>query len=288
MTLKLTISESKEVLTRIGAEWDQPYKKDNEIRKVFLPLLPVEWCAICMREPFSDEILRLSQYRGDAEEVMPSLQKYIRDRWFYWGGWADTSEIVMIGKFMRDFDKNQGPFSDLLSKDGLEDLISKTKTLSKTSAWDKIAIVYHAVKDHYNPRTGYHWMDARQTEIDTAFGVIDDFAHPLSVRSLFASDDVRRMHTENANLIIYLYRFLPALKYLNEQARTIAPDKVEGWGIYQDDSICENRAGYCIYLSQEEAQEMIDHWVKFNPGDEDRFSIKKVRVSIEDGIEILS
>src|SRR5690606_35974603 len=127
------------------------------------------------------------------------------------------------------------------------------------SAWWKIALLYHIVKDYYKPKAPKA-QSLNSNEIEGALLMINRLSWSIGMDDFFkkSSSAQRSPTTESAQKIMRLYRFLPAFKTVHERLRELAPESVEGYAIVDLDKgegeVAENGLGYCIYATRSEAE----------------------------------
>ncbi len=112
-----------------------------------------------------------------------------------------------------------------------------------------------------------------------AIDVLFQASGSIAVDDLFrkSSEDQRYNSLLLRNL--ELARLIPAIRTLYAKIEELNPGPVEGWGIFKGDDLARTRYGSAIYNHKEYALEA--------GGDLDGFCVKPVRVTIQNGVEIL-
>jgi len=272
---------------------------------VRLPLTPRDWCRLCMRE--GEQYLAVeteegtryerSEYIGGCCGNMSAVQDVLNG-WFRDGGWVEAHELVALGEAMRDHgDKD---FEDIQP----DELAKRVETFLEaedkpSSAWTKLSLLYHLVKDHYKPKI-FSAQSLRSDELEGAFRLVSRMAWTFGMGDFFTRESPLTNTTKEAQKVMRLYRFMPAFKLLYERARELVPEPIEGWALVDlqkgEGEVAENGYGYCIYATKPEAQRILDlmenarsQYKERPPRDLEKFSLKirAVRVSLDKGIEFL-
>lgn len=330
-----TFAERRDALERLGWEVSVaseyrgklPNREPHDLEifsSVVLPLTGNDWvrlCAhaeregypTCLRSDLTDEkgrhLYERSEYLDWSEGPLKEAQR-VAQVFLYRGGHVGVEELVELGEMLRDhggeyWGDERNPFADRTPEELAEVVEFRVANGDQWfSAWGKIALLYHLVKDHYEPKVP-EAQHERTDELEGAFRLVGGMAMVFGMSNFFSNRSFATETTENVNLLIQLARFLPAFKVVYERARDLAPEPIEGWALVDleqgEGEVAENRLGYCIYATRGEAQRMIDLWRRTQDEYEDEVStprklrtpieekigIRAVRVSLEHGIEFL-
>jgi hypothetical protein len=122
----------------------------------------------------------------------------------------------------------------------------------------------------------------------------------LNFRHLFDNGNKEEPAQKTASQILNMHRVLPDLKYVMDHVDQLDLKPIEGVAVVvrATGKIPSNAYGSCIYYTEEEANKTLDLWRKADDTYEDTYchtpvnadetyELKKVRVSLEKGIEFL-
>lgn len=170
--------------------------------------------------------------------------------------------------------------------------------------WYWMAIVWHITKDHYGPerpRQEAHVVNDKRDALDDAVSTLSRGLYSIAIEDMFSDrhDDSDKPQRD-ANRLVVLARLLPALKTLNEHIGKLQPPPLEGAALVlkeDPDNVLANGLGLCIYGSNDDAQRLINLWVKedeqyVGEGAGRRraatdFVIRNVKVTVDKGVEFL-
>lgn len=331
-----TFAERQDALKRLG--WEVSVKSeyrghapdrephDLEIfSSVVLPLTGNDWVRLCAhaeREGYpsclrteeknddGQHLYERSEYLDWDEGPLEEAQRRVQI-WLYRGGCIGVEELVEVGDALRERGDDQwgkgerNPFAER-TPEALAEAVEFRLANPEAwfPAWTKIALLYHLVRDHYEPEIP-NAQHERTDELEGAFRLVSRMAWVFGIGDLFSNRTLKTGTTEAANYLIQLYRFLPAFNVVYERARRLAPEPVEGWALVDleagEGEVAENRLGYCIYATRAEAERIVGLWRRSRAQREDecctpvnlrkpvdeKIGIRAVRVSLDQGIEFL-
>lgn len=291
-SLGMTVTQSSEY--RTDKETGKRDDFDVEIfTRVHLNFTPAEWCQLVMNEG--------EYYIGGCCGNMSALQDIIEYVFRFESGQITCRELENIAKYASNHDSfTNVPFDEL--PEPLETFIPKMKVNWDTyGPWDKIACVWHIVKDYYGPEVPFAYHN-KMSEVEKSVSVLADSLKAFSYDRLFRDKQAEPTDQERALRAMFMNQLLPALEVLNKHVDELYYGPVEGFALIDlekgPEEICKNSYGYCIYTTQEKVDEMMNLWRK-NDAEyqdegrrdrksiDDRLIVRRVRVSKEKGIEFL-
>jgi len=233
---------------------------DGYITSVFLPLSPEEWCECCMREG--------AHYVGDCCGNMSYAQD-ILNRFFRDGGWVSPRDLARYIEMMRSHDG--------YDKEDLPD----PQAQESTDPLARIIAVWDLISSNIKPLSERSINKPRKADLSNprhAIRELTNGAWSLSWILLESGDSFHKRQDTIANLMRVIPAFNSLVRYMDE----LIPDPIEGVGLFLDGEVVETRSGYAIYESEEKAKDVLKYW-----DDGEQFSLKRVRLSVADGVEIL-
>lgn len=290
-----TFAERKDALERLKWEFvleEPPYDtQDLELFKfVRLPLTPYEWCRLCMRDENED-----SEYVAGCCGTMSAVQDTVNE-WFRNGGRVHVKELVELGEAMRDHGDFE-EFKDTTPENITKEIEAFLHRRESFSAWRKIGLLYQIVKDHYEPEGAKDPPHVIKDDLERAFMLVHRMAWSFGMGDFFKKTSTLSQTQSNAQRIMRLFRFVPALRQIYEHVQELTPEAIEGWALVNHGEVVENTYGLCIYATKTEAERafrLIEQAhqqktpEKSSPKFQKReFKIRAVRVSTDKGIEFL-
>ena len=285
------------VLAKLDIEYTTAYeyrgtgldRKSHDLpifERIKIPFTPEEWTQIAMREG--------SHYIGGCCGASSLMQDTIC-YWFREGGWAKIQDLSHLAAQQVEHDgKENSPFHempDLLAKIEQGEIFG-----SQRSPWDVLAALWHITRNSYDPEK------LVAAEHPRPFKIVERSCRALSWGHIFSERDEQGNpkppgFEEKVERALILARFLPALKLLLEHASDLYYGPVDAFAVVMmeegKNAICETRSGYAIFESEARINEMFDLWDRANskyeekdrgPQSRDRYRIRPVRVTLEDGI----
>lgn len=276
-------------------------------KEVRLPLTPEDWCVLCMRE--GDEYVaeltpwkprRGGEYIGGCCGNMSAVQDQL-NAWFRDGGWVKVHDLVELGEAMRDHgDEDFSEQPPETVAEGVKAFVFMRDHPDPTrcfSAWGKIGLLYQLVKDHYVPEAKLRgqYVD----DLEQSFMLVSRMSWTFGMGNFFTRGNATSNTTNNAQKLMRLFRFVPALQQIYERIQEIAPEPVEGWAVVDQEhngDVAENGYGLCVYATKPEAERIIklfqeaeaQYEEKLSPSTQEaRFKARAVRISIDKGLEFL-
>lgn len=272
----------------------------NIFESILLPLTPEQWISICMSEGNS--------YIGGCCGNTSVIQDKINSIFRFDSGWLKISKLSKISELMINHDECDKPdntinFQFLPKGKNLEQtvklchgLLAKKEMLDP---WQVIALIWHITKDFYKPDVPFVHGE-HIAPLETSISILSRGLHTLNIDHLFKIGN-KSSFQDKINKALTLVKLLPALKTVNEQIETIYSGPLEGYAIVdkeKNQKVCINGLGYCIFSSMKEIDKLFDLWESNDKEFEDektinkvlareKFSVRKVRVSKENGIEFL-
>ncbi len=295
--MRKTFDETVAILHQLGVDHgvEQDWRPKNPPRSpyplpfftnIHLPLNPSEWCSLVMREG--------EYYIGGCCGTTSYVQDIISHAFRFGSGWIEVSMLANIAEAMIGHEEGDPPNF----KDG-GDLDKAIEHFSMLDPWEKIATLWHLVKDYYVPE--YSIVQPEDaSEPRKAVQTLEHGLNYLSWHWVFErpSDDIHSMQN-NVGETLVLHRILPALKMLYERIKELDLGPFEGYALCDKDTgvIAENGYGLCIFSCAQDAEKLMEQWrskwalredkrENEKPVD-DMFQIRRVRVSMENGIEFL-
>jgi hypothetical protein len=169
-------------------------------------------------------------------------------------------------------------------------------------AYDKLAIVWKLVKDHFTPEipTAYWPKDEPEEKAEDAIAHLSRLSWGISVSTMFADPGHKPTGQKKARRALALAKIIPILRTLSDHITTLDYGNFDGWALVdlskEDDAVCTNGYGMCLYDSMIEVEKVLALWKRDDANHEERkedrriekrIGIRPVRVGweIEDGYE---
>ena len=303
-----TFNERIQMLKSLGVEYgtEYEYRGEGEERKEYrldfftsvrLPLTAAEWCSLCMSGG--------ENYIGGCCGQSSATQDILNHIFRHDSGFPPIRDLAELVDMLNAHDPITGriPFDSLDKLDDplprLVERAGEPQNWEKLSPWDKIALVWHIVKDCWRPQvpaaSGPH-----RTELDDAVSVLSRGMQAISWERLFRGNkDVSSQAIAQRALL--LAKLLPAWETMNRRITELDLGGFDGWALIDKrqgpDEIAMNAMGYCIFATREECDNLLKLWreteVKYKgrkPPDspiDEIIGIRRVRVSPEKGAEFL-
>jgi len=324
-----TFKQRREALDRLG--WKvtvateyrgtPPNREQHDLdlfSHVRLPLTARDWVRLIVPDNAGPPEALIVDARGQDGEALYERSEYVGWEegkeaqravlgWLLDGGGTSVADLVTVGELMRDHfgnDPEENSFADR-SPEELAEVVELTARENRDdlTAWGKIALLYHLVKDHYTPEVP-EAQHANRTDLDAAFHTVGHMSWAFGVRDLFTAPVAETQ--ENATLLVRMARFIPALRTVHQRIDEIFCGPVEGWALVDlhagPGEIAENGNGLCVFSTRAECERLMDLWRQMQHEYEDdvctpprlrgtpvdqRIGIRPVRISLETGIEFL-
>ncbi|NJO18700.1 MAG: hypothetical protein HC877_24130 [Thioploca sp.] len=255
---------------------------------VFIPLTAESWCRLCMSEG--------DYYVGGCCGAMSHIQDLINDVFRFESGWITTEQLEKVAVCIRDHGDFGGRIPFATDK-SVEDLVTEARVnWDKCDPWDRIALCWHLVKNYYAPKIPNAFGD-HLSEVDKSVAILSHGLLALSWGRLLYKHPPDSQ--EKANRSHLLHRLLPALKTLVEGIHTLDFGTVDGFAIIEkekgNEAIASNNYGLCIFETEEEVNHLLNLWkrqqeeyeVQERKDIDKLFDVRRVRVSLENGVEFL-
>lgn len=334
--MKIDFAEAKAILDDGGIEYGLEYEyrgKGDErqrveleiFRSIQLPLTPKDWIRLCMRESQfylragedenGEPLVEQSEYMGGCCGSMGHVQDIVNG-WFRDGGSPDIRELVHVGMTMiqhdgeeEEEDEGQNEFSEKVTLAQIKEAAALLKEdITNLDAWQKIALCYHLVKNHFTDRIPFAAHDSI-TPMREALSIISNVSSSIDMSNLFGDEEAHKIK-DHAGRIQMMREFGPALKMVWDNLQELVPDPVEGWAfvdlsrgedrISSWDNIVMMGAGLAVLASREEADQLLNLWRENDDkykgegrrGEQEkrideRVGLRPVRFSIEEGMVFL-
>ncbi len=263
----------------------------TRVHVVFLNLTAGDWCRIAMHE--GEEYI--GGCCGTASAMQDGINGIFRD-----GGYADADAIYTLGEYAKSHkDGFEGWWKDVSQ----EQFDTRCNGWEKLTAWGKIELCWHAVKDKVKPHSiepavqdNRPDLDDRR-EIDALYGSMHYLRYSNS--GLFRPTDGDQNGQHGANdLLMFAKLYPPAKKLVAKLEANDVP--WSGFAIVErarPDVICHNGYGACLYTAEADAVKVMDLWdrderseksAREKPLPEDRTSqkvlLRPVTISVKDGV----
>lgn len=144
--------------------------------------------------------------------------------------------------------------------------------------WDKLALLWHIVKDSWGPEIPFAYAKDRD-HLDQCLKVLSRAAQGISHHEFFASTrsadneagaPPRYSNSDRLLRAKMLASFIPAFKQfipLIETGGSLDIGTLEGWAVVDlregqdDDQICTNGFGFCVYAERSELDRVVGLWL---------------------------
>lgn len=162
---------------------------------------------------------------------------------------------------------------------------------------DRMALVWHIIKDVRKTKPVYVEKTKERSEVERAISTAKVCLEYFWFKPFHPNNDETKSQNR-ADDTIRMFRLIPALKTLmDHMASEMYEGPFEGYALWNiaDDHVAENGFGPCIFYTREECDELISQWEKNQEHYQerekvnfrDKLAIKRVRVSLENGLEVL-
>jgi hypothetical protein len=245
-------------------------------------------------------------YLGGCCGAMSALQDAIEGVFRFESGWAKCRDLAQMAGIIANHDDvgAKVPWNDLPKP--IDELVVDLKlgpsglAFDDLSPWEKIALCWHLVRDHYSPEVP-HAIHKNVAPLDAAIRILARSLEYFSLGHFFVPEGQDSEETQiEASKLIVLARLLPALKTVNEHIHELGVKPIEGFALVDreqgPDAVCSNGYGYCVLATRAEADELFRLWVEqaeqYQEDERkkhlhDHIGIRPVRVTREKGIEFL-
>jgi len=153
--------------------------------------------------------------------------------------------------------------------------------------WDKISILRHLTKDRliFQPPR----QKKNHDDLEYAARVLENGFRFLDMHYMFKTFKVSTAAPagqSEAGMSVFLARFLPALKLLNERIHELNPGDFEGFAIIDESKeAVSNGHGLCVYKTRKDAEKTLDVMGEYDSKDRlSNLQIVPVRVSATEGL----
>ena len=178
---------------------------------------------------------------------------------------------------------------------------------------DRIALVWHIIKDVRKTKPVYTQELKNRSEVERAISTAQRALQYFWFKSVWPASSAEAAETAETNPpkaescqgrsndTIGMFHLLPSLRVIiDHMASEMYKGPFEGYALWNiaDNHIAENNYGPCIFYTKEECNELISRWEKNQENYEEegrtkinyreRLAIKRVRVSLENGLEVLN
>lgn len=260
------------------------------------PFSAKEWCSLCMNEG--------DHYIGGCCGTTSAAQDII-NYMFRSGGYIEADNFHELAGLLANHDELDSEF--MFSKPPAEEddaamaafVASAKAQWDRISPWQKLAVIYPIVRTHLRQRlptgVGKHF-----SPLESAIHTAEQSLRALSYEQLFNRGDRERTDQDRAMRTLVLMRAMPAVKTVYDGLASLYEGPVEGYALIDrahDDAIAENRFGYVIHSTRAQIDEIVritreqekhyEEQVERLKPLEERVGIRRVRVTLEKGIEFL-
>lgn len=249
-----------------------PEPRPEIIRQVRLPFTPAEWWELTTREG-GDYIGPCCGTTGAMQDILCAVY---RD-----GGWISGSDFLELGMHAESHPDGFENWNKKLSEKQLNTAIEKW---SKVPNWDRIGIIYRALKDRLRPGIQQElWPRTTDLTEKDVLRILHSGLRYLKFQDVFGGDKdpARQLH---ANRVVTLARVLPAAKLFFKTLAGYQP--FTGVAIVSAENpehVIDNHQGLCLYKSEEDAQEVIRLSTR-GRAERGKFKTRPVLVSVEEGL----
>lgn len=294
---------AKAALEKLGVEYGLEYEYRGEVgpeRKSYdLPLFT------SVTPPFTPEMW-VSIARNTGEHYIGGCcgsSSAMQDLVCSWFRMANEGvrirELAELAASQVEHDGEESPFHEI------KDLMEKIEHLSdkeRSDPWWMFALLWHITKDHFSMEKPRATVD-RLSPLEKSLSIVERTCRAISWARIFErknDDGTPEAPTsqEKAERSLMLARFLPAVKTLWEKVGDLYLGPVNGFAILESakgtKAIAENGRGYCIFETEADVNALFDIWDEQDshyeeqrerrPPSRERFSVRPVRVTLEEGI----
>ena len=294
-TARCELLNSLGVRFGVDEEWrgEPPNREPYPLKiftRVWFPFNADEWCSLFMSDG--------DNYLGGCCGAMSRVQDLVCSEIRSGSGWFGVSDLEEIaGAMSRHDDLAEGvSFKNLPKGKSLANLVA-AEPLAPRRPWSWMALVWHIVKDFRDPERP-HAVGPHVEQPERAIHVLSQSLRYLDIVDLFGGHPAKYDDQERAMKLLTVSRVVPALAELNANLEKLDTGPFEGFALIQKEAgpeaICQNGLGYCIYSTEEAAQEILNLWVKADQErktpkkpSRDAFALRKVRITLKEGLVFL-
>ena len=295
----MTFEEALATLRRVGIdergigceeEWrgDPPNREPHELpffKSIHIQFSPEEWCGLCMKEG-QFYIGGCCAQTSHAQDIMNKVFRFD-------SGLFNLKDMANIAELLGNHD--HGPETPNFEELGdIERAIANWVTLDP---WQKLAFVWHVVKEHYIPEKP-NLISPDKAKVECASAILRRGLDYLAYDNIFGKRELRPSSQRIAGRLLTLYRLLPALKIFCEKVSELNLGPFQGYALVDkkdQNNILINRYGYCVFDTREETEGLLNIWrseelkLEEKPKEliDDRITIRKVMISAEKGLEFI-
>ena len=249
----------------------RPIERPDRIRRIFVPLTPVEWVELCSREGE----FYIGGCCGQTGYTQDILNAIFRD-----GGWIEARQAMDLIEIAGGHDG-----FEILTEEDETVLLEEESGWEKLYPLDKIFLCVAAA----TPRlqlTGLSEAEPKKHEDEDGVQALDKALGILRWGNFLATD-ATESGQHHGNSMMWIARAVPGLKLFNQFVEKTLAEPWKGFAIVnKDNEIQRNGYGYTIYSTQKAAKDMIALWGQRDDPEFDECDIKPVCIS-DNGIQVL-
>jgi hypothetical protein len=161
---------------------------------------------------------------------------------------------------------------------------------------DRMALVWHIIKDVRKTKPVHTEKLKERSEVERAISTAHRTLQYFWFNSVLSNDEESSQVRSGDTMV--MFHLIPSLKtIMDHMASEMYKGPFEGYALWNiaDNHVAKNGYGPCIFYTKEECDELISVWEKnqdlYNETEKvnfrERLTIKRVRVSLENGLEVL-
>jgi len=169
-------------------------------------------------------------------------------------------------------------------------LLEKTESLAALdNPWDKIAVVWQAVKDILSVSGFDQPTTVDITDFDSAAYLVGTAMYHLATSTFFRAEDPESMEggQQQVNQTYAMCKILPALHTVYEHLKKMGTQEFHAFGVRHIGSTepTSNYHGLCLYRTREHAEELLELWKKTEDHDATLWEIVPCVVTVDGGLQ---
>ncbi len=309
--------KATELLKKLGVKWGvkSEYRgKVGEGREEYkLPILSTvhihftadEWCHMASSEG-AEYIGGCCGQTSNAQDILCHIFRMSP----HWIPISDLEELALSlhgHDGVLEFPEVSFEGLDIPIEEVVERIERGEPKWEELSCWSRLALVWHIVRDAYEPREPHGRSKNIQEDEDTVGSADLDYAVFVAQRMLqsfsfdrFFAKNKRTDSQSQASRTIRLYRLIPYLNTIHDKIGELYSGPLEGYALWdlENDEVASNGFGPCVFHTEDECNELIDQWERTaeeyedgmnqkKKGVRDRLGIRKVRITKEKGLELI-
>jgi hypothetical protein len=301
--------KATELLKKLGVEYGVKNEYRGEVGKgrkpVDLPILSTvnmhfsadEWCHMASRDG-AEYIGGCCGQTSHAQDILCHIFRMTA----HWIPIRDLEELALTLEGHNDvleFPEVSFDGMDISVEEAVGKIESGEVKWEEMGCWSRLALVWHIVKDAYDPEAVSGYPEEKTDTLDNAIFISSRVLQSFSFEKLFAKNEKTGSQAQ-ASRILRLYKLIPSLEMVYNKVSELYDGPLDGYALWdlKNNTIATNGFGPCVFYTENECNELLDQWERTaeeyedgmnqkRKGVRDRLGIRKVRITKEKGLELV-